>query len=103
MKMTYFLSGFTDKTNYNNFSLILTNSVLPLNLSMSLVEKMCEQGVNDTQGFKISMCEQGVNDTQDFKFSICQQGVNDTQDFKISMCEDSGDLFILLGFPHERN
>ena len=70
---------------------------------MSLAEKMCEQGVNDTQGFKISMCEQGVNDTQDFKFSICQQGVNDTQDFKISMCEDPGDLFILLGFPHERN
>ena len=31
---------FTGKTNYNNFSLILTNFILPLNLRISLVENM---------------------------------------------------------------
>ena len=38
--MTYFLFGLMDKTNQNNFLLILTNSILLLNLRMSLVEKM---------------------------------------------------------------
>ena len=40
IKMTYFLFGLMDKTNQNNFLLILTNSILLLNLRMSLVEKM---------------------------------------------------------------